>query len=260
MPFNLLFKNTGKTQNQGLPPQENSAASQPVPPGPSTVSDDDPAPSVQTLLTEDPGQPFYEKDNRALRIQRLGQAEDFWSAYETKRPGVAYLRYAFDTRLQAIDALESLSCVHPARDTGLLICTETVTLGCYRTKDGSYEVFLAGENLSRQTWSEATENFPAHRGRYRSQHTPDSTEKAPPPTPASQSVVFKKEYYLLDMSRTQYYRIFEAPGRETARAFLWRRENNISHRDHTILVETPDGTFSRDINGIHEDSDRENSG
>ena len=118
--------------------------------------------------------------------------------------------------------------------------------------DGSYEILLAGEQLTRRIWSEAAEKFQAHHGRYRSQQQPAGSAKIARPASAAQSVVFVKDYYQMGLSRTRYYRRYEAAGKEAARAFLRRRENSISHPDHAIVVETPDGTLYGDIDGIHE--------
>ncbi len=255
MSFNRFFK-SGSSQDEKPPTAEKvekKASAESANP-----AEENAAPSGLPHPPEDSDRSYYEKDNCALRIQRLVDALDFWNDYEKERAGIPYLRFAFGTRFQATEALESLSCVHRAKDTGHLVCTEPVTLGCYRTADGSYEVFLAGEQLSPRVWSEAVEKFPAFHGRYRSQHKPDSSPKKTGPQPASRSVTLKKEYYQLDVDRTRYFRIFEAAAKESARAFLRRRENNINHPDHTIVVETPDGTFYRDINGIHAEADDKN--
>lgn len=253
MPFNRLFKPAGRNRETTPPPPQDPAAAQPGPDAAATPPEPG-ADSAAFAAPETGDKVYLERDNRAVRIQRLDQALEFWNDYEHARPGWPYLRYAFDTRLQALEALESVSCIHPARDTGFLICTEPLVFGCYCMPDGSYEVLLAGEQMTPRTWSEAAEKFQAHHGRYRSQQRPGGSEKSARPASASQSVVFVKDYYQMDLSRTRYYRCYEAAGKEAARAFLWRRENTINHPDHAIVVETPDGTFYRDIDGIHEET------
>ncbi|MDF1591040.1 MAG: hypothetical protein P1P89_05940 [Desulfobacterales bacterium] len=194
---------------------------------------------------------FYEKDNQAVRIHRLSQAKDFWSDYETWRPTTPFLRYVFNTQLQAMEALLSVTCVHEAEDTGHLICTEPITMGCYRVIDGRYEVFLSGEKLTYTTWSEATEKFSLHRGQYRNQLKPETYERFKSQSQADQ-VVFKKEYYEVTLTDTLFYQIFEASSFVAAKNFLMRPENLITARNRYIHVITPKGTLCRDINGIHE--------
>lgn len=194
---------------------------------------------------------FYEKDNQAVRIHRFNQADDFWSEYEKRRAGVPFLRYVFDTHLQALEALLSVTCIHQAEDTGHLVCTEPITLGCYRMIDGRYEVFLAGDRLTYQTWSEATEKFSSHNGRYRHQLKPETYERFKSQAQADQ-VVLKKEYGEITLTDTRYYQIFEASSFVAAKNFLLRPENVITIPNRTIQVVTPRGTLCRDIDGIHE--------
>jgi len=196
---------------------------------------------------------FYEKDNQAVRIHRLSQADDFWSDYEKWRPTIPFLRYVFDTQLQALEALLSVTCIHQAEDTGHLICTEPITMGCYRLINGRYEVFLSGEMLTYNTWSEATEKFSLHRGQYRNQLKPETYERFKSQSEADQ-VVLKKEYYEVTLTDTLFYQIFEASSFVAAKNFLLRQENLITARNRYIHVITPKGTLCRDINGIHEPS------
>lgn len=196
---------------------------------------------------------FHEKDNQAIRILRLSQANDFWTEYEKWRPTIPFLRYVFDTRLQALEALLSVTCIHEAEDTGHLICTEPITMGCYRLIDGRYEVFLSGEMLTYTTWSEATEKFSYHRGQYRNQLKPETYERFKSQSQADQ-VVLKKEYYEVTLTDTFFYQIFEASSFVAAKNFLRRQENLITARNRYIHVITPKGTLCRDINGIHEPS------
>ena len=194
---------------------------------------------------------FYEKDNRAVRINRFSQANDFWSEYEKWRPTIPFLRYVFDTQMQAIEALLSVICIHQAEDTGHLICTEPITMGCYRLIDGRSEVFLSGEKLTYKTWSEATEKFSSHRGQYRNQLRPETYERFKSQSQADQ-VVLIKEYYEVNLTDTQHYQVFEASSLLAAKNFLLRHENVITARNRYIHVVTPKGTICRDINGIHE--------
>jgi len=194
---------------------------------------------------------FYEKDCQAVRIHRLSQANDFWSEYEKWRPTIPFLRYVFDTQLQALEALLSVTCIHQAEDTGHLICTEPITMGCYRLIDGRYEVFLAGEKLDYKTWSEATEKFSSSCGQYRNQLRPETYERFKRQSQAD-LVVFKKEYYEINLTDTLFFQIFEASSFVAAKNFLLRHENLITARNRYIHVITPNGTLCRDISGIYE--------
>lgn len=251
MPFNRLFKFGEKINPIDLPQAQTLPESTAVPPEPSAAAAEETASSDETITRNAPAGSFYENDNRAVRIHRLSQANDFWAEYEKWRPTIPFLRYVFDTRLQAMEALLSIACIHLAEDTGHLICTEPVTMGCYRMLDGRYEVFLAGEKLSYQTWSEATEKLSSHRGQYRNQLRPETYERFKTQSHADR-VVFKKEYYEVTLTDTKYYKVFEASGLLAAKNFLARPENVVAVRNRYIHVVTPKGTVCRDMNGIHE--------
>lgn len=204
--------------------------------------------------------PFYEKDNRALRIQRFSQAEEYWNEYEKRRPNTPFLRYVFDNQLQAIEALLSITCIHQAVDTGHLICTEPIILGCYRIIDGRFEAFLAGEQLTYRTWAEATEKFSSRRGKYRNQLKPATQERLKFKKSTPEKVAFKKEYYQIGLTDTKFYQIFEASSAQVAWAFLLDRENVITDRNRYIHVETPEGIICRDADGVHRLQEDEDSG
>jgi len=251
MPFNRLLKFREKNKPIDLPQAETLPESTAVPPEPSADAAEETASSDETIIRNAPAGSFYEKDNRAVRIHRLSQANDLWAEYEKLRPTTPFLRYVFDTRLQAMEALLSITCIHPAEDTGHLICTEPITMGCCRLIDGRYEVFLSGEKLTYKTWSEATEKFSLHCGQYRNQLRPETYERFKTQSQAGQ-VVFKKEYYEITLTDTRYYQIFEAASFTAAKNFLLRHENVITARNRYIHVVTPKGTVYRDMNGIHE--------
>jgi hypothetical protein len=252
MPFNHLriFREKikeGSVRSTGeAPPLSEIAFSEP----PIAAEEKAASPDEKPEATET-AELFYEKNNTAIRIERLSQASDFWSEYEKSRPQSPFLRYVFDTRLKAVEALLSVRCIHQAEDTGHLICTEPITLGCYRMVDGRYEVFLAGENLSYETWSEATEKFSLHNGRFHNQLRPETHERFKSQSQADR-VVFKKEYYELTLLDSKHYQVFETSRLLAARNFLLRQENMITERNRYILVETPKGILCRDMDGIHE--------
>jgi hypothetical protein len=251
MPFNRLLKFGKKNKPIDLPQAETLPGSTAAPSEPSTAAVEEPASSDETIIRNAPAGSFYEKDNRAVRINRLSQADDFWAEYEKWRLTIPFLRYVFDTRLQAVEALLSVTCIHQAEDTGHLICTEPITMGCCRMLDSRYEVFLAGEKLTYKTWSEATEKFTSHRGQYRNQLRPETYERFKTQSQADR-IVFKKEYYEVTLTDTHHYQVFEASSLLAARNFLLRQENVVAARNRYIHVVTPKGTVCRDMNGIHE--------
>ena len=257
MSFKRLF-DPEKKRKRSDPQQEETPLGSNTTPSNPLAAQNEAAFTVEKIVTNEVTGPFYEKDNRAFRIQRLSQANDFWNEYEKRPFNTPFLRYVFDNQLQAIEALLSITCIHQAVDTGHLICTEPITLGCYRIIDGRYEAFLAGEKVTCNTWSEATDKFSSRHGKYRSQLKPETNERFKFMKSASEQVVFKKEYYQLDLTATKFYQIFEAPNTQVARVFLLGRENVITDQNRYIHVETPEGTICGDASGVHKlDQDKD---
>lgn len=244
MPFKRLFGSQEKNKENDLQAQDAPVKPNSPPVQSSRLPDQDTVDKQTTAA-------FYEKDNRATRILRLSQAVDFWKQFENRYLKVPFLRYVFDSEVEAVEALLSLDCIHQAGDTGHLLCTEPIVMGCYRTLEGCYEVFLAGNELSYPTWAEAVRKFSDRHGRHRDQFKPETDERYKD-RPGAQQVVFEKEYYQLSPEGTSFYKVFKAPSVQAARSFLLQHENMIMVRNRSILVETPEGTICSDIDGIHE--------
>ena len=259
MPLKRLFDSEKKRKRSDPQQEETLSGSNTMLSNP-LAAQDEAAFGTDKIVTNEVTGPFYEKDNQALRIHRLSQADEFWSAYENWRPNIPFLRYVFDNQHQALEALLSITCIHNAEDTGHLICTAPITLGCYRIIDGRYEAFLAGEFLTYSIWSEATEKFSSHHGKYLNQLKPETNERFKLQKSASQQVIFKREYYQLDLTDTKFYQIFETTNTQVAWVFLLRRENVITDRTRYIHVETPEGIICRDANGIHRLEHNKDSG
>jgi len=251
MPFNRLLIFGEKIKATDPVHAETTPGSNAAPSEPPVAAVQEASHSAENSAENEMDGLFYEKDNCAVRIDRISQANDFWYEYEKSRPQIPFLRYVFDTQLQAMEALLSVTCIHQAEDTGLLVCTEPITMGCCRMLDSRYEVFLAGEKLTYPTWSEATEKFSARHGRYRNQLRPETYERFKSLAQADH-VVLEKEYYELTLTETKHYQIFRASNFVAAKNFLRQNENAVTAPHHYILVKAPKGTIIRDIDGIHE--------
>jgi len=244
MPIKRLFRSQKKIKGDDL--QAKDAPEQPN--SPLLQSSQLP---VQEADIKQVAATFYERDNRATRILRPGLADDFWRQYRDRRLKVPFLKYVFDSESDAVDALLSIGCIHRAGDTRHLICTEPIVMGCYRTVENRYEVFLAGEALSHAIWSEAVRKFSDHSGRHRDQLKPETDESHKDST-GIQQVVFEKEYYELGPEGKRFYKVFRAPSVLAARSFLLQKENVIMVRNRSILVEAPEGTLCSDVDGIRD--------
>jgi hypothetical protein len=198
-------------------------------------------------------QVFTEKDNMGMRQDTLSKANTYWITRNMSQKFDPFAVYVFAREGDARDALLSLDCIHRANDTGKLICTKTLTFGYYQIEDGRFEAIIAGEELDHDLWTAAKENFIKHGGTRKNDQEPE--KKAAPPTvttkPEPEKVTFVREDRQQKMGHTMIYRIYKAPDAASAKAFL--AQNPINKNFFYIIVETPEGNYGRDIEGIYKE-------
>lgn len=196
---------------------------------------------------------FNEKDNMGTRQDSLSLANSYWMARNVSQKFEPYVLYTFEKENDAREALLDLDCIHVAKDTGNLICTETLTFGYYSTDDGTYEAIVCGEDLRYELWETAKESFARHNGKRKNDQEPEKRSK--PQTKAKETkagkVVFVREDRQQGMGHTMIYRIHKGPDAASAKAFL--EKNPVTKQLYYIVVETPEGNYCRDIRGIYKE-------
>lgn len=217
-----------------------------------------PAKSLGTEGLTSSGRQLTERDNAGLRVETDGEGVAFFMSLFQKDPEPLIL-YFFDTQRKAIAAMADVSCVGIAKDSGRLVCTEILTFGVFPTvdQDGSqfWAALLSGKNLTHDVWSEASECFKKHGGRLRREDEP-SKVATHTKTPTSKAVDDPSFVTYLRESREDVagfpaIRLFyKAPSK--AAAIKWLQQNPVDKQSYFLVVETPDGTIVRDIQGIFE--------
>jgi hypothetical protein len=205
---------------------------------------------------------YKEADNRGTRHDTESKANNYWNVrtrFSKKEP---FLLYFFDTEKDAREALLKLPCIHVAKDTKNLICTEVLIFGYYQTSNGKYEAIICGNDLSHELWEIAKSSFIEHGGHPRGQGELEPDKNAQPArTEISETdkVVFVKEYQEYKSIQvnsqvstvTLTYRMYRADNRSLAMLFL---ENNPVEKNYFYLVvQTPEGNYCRDINGFYKE-------
>jgi len=196
---------------------------------------------------------FRENDNMGTRQDSLHLANSYWMARNVSQKFEPYVLYTFDQAIDAQEALLDLDCIHLAQDTGKLICTETLLFGYYETDEGKYEAIVCGEDLTHELWAAAKESFARHNGKRKNDQEP---KKRPKPRPKAKAkkpgkVVFIREDRQQKMGHTMIYRIHKGPDAATAKAFL--EKNPVTKQFYYIIIETPEGNYCRDIQGIYKE-------
>ena len=201
---------------------------------------------------------FHEKDNLGMRHDSVAKAVSYWMM---ERPQMsrkdAFVMGTFGSGEQAKQALLELPCIHVAQDSGNLICTEPLIFGYYQTEDGRWEGIVCGDELSPELWEAAKAAFARHGGKIKNELKPQAKAKPMPTSSGSASkVVFVRDDQQerrgpSGANYTLHYQIHKGPDAASAKAFL--QEHPVTRQLHYIMVETPEGTWGRDIDGIYKE-------
>jgi hypothetical protein len=195
-----------------------------------------------------------ERDNAGMRCETEGEGEGYFVSLFQKDPE-PILFYFFDTKDKATQALAQVSCMAVAADSGKLICTDTLTFGVFpavdRDDSRTWGALLAGKSLTHDLWTEARECFTRHGGRMRREDEPEKTT-APAKKGAGDASLVKFSHERRDVvaGAPATYRHHKAP--DKASAIAWLQQHPVDKRSFFLVVETPEGTFARDIQGIFE--------
>jgi hypothetical protein len=200
---------------------------------------------------------FMEKDNQGTRQDTLSKANAYWVVARPRNSKKApFVVYTFDMEQAAREALLELPCIHLAQDSQQLICTEVLIFGYYRTEEGKYEAIICGDDLTYALWEQAGESFTKHGGRKKNDLEPERKAAAPSKAATKPGKVTfvreeQKRLSIGSISGTSTYRIHKGPDAATARAFL--QEHPVTKPLYYIVVETPEGNYCRDKDGIYKE-------
>lgn len=199
---------------------------------------------------------YRERDNSGTRHDTYSLASSYWLSRMANPKKDPFVLYSFDSEEAAREALLELPCIHVAEDSGKLICTEVLVFGHYETKEGKHEASVCGDDLTHELWEQAKASFNKHGGKPRGEGDLEPVKRAAPagkakaPTKAEE-VVFVREDRRVQMGHTMIYRIHKAPDAVTAKAFL--KKNPVIKQLYYIIIETPDGNYCGDIQGIYKE-------
>jgi hypothetical protein len=196
---------------------------------------------------------FTEKDNRGTRHDTLDLASTYWMARISSPKKDPFVMYTFDNAEDAQNALLELPCIQLAEDTKNLICTEVLIFGFYATSEGKYEAVVCGNDLTHELWQKAKDSFDKHGGKRKNDLEPEKRAARPAEAKEAQPshVKFVREDHTQMQGQTMIYRIHQAPDAASAKAFL--EQNPVRQNFYYIVVETPEGNYCRDIQGMYKE-------
>ncbi len=211
---------------------------------------------LQKLFGSEGEKNFSEKDNRGTRHKNEAETVAYWNARMRQTEKEPFVIYTFDSEESARKALLEIPCIHKAEDSGNLICTETLNYGYYKVQEGYFDAIVCGWDLTHDLWDKAKTSFINHGGRPRGQGDLEPKTKTAKPTKKKTG---KVEYVTMQRTAkdlgtqivTFTYEIYKGPDAATAKDFLSKKPVNKQH--YYIIVETPEGNYGRDIDGIYKE-------
>ena len=183
------------------------------------------------------------------RIDTLQKANLYWLV---QRPGMKkqnpFILYQFSSFNEALSALLELPYIHKAKDTNNLICDRIMDFGFYEEEEGLYEAIISSSDLTFEEYQEVEKAFKNHNGKHKSHQEPSSSQKPYNYSAGNKSnVKFVKKYCKNGFT----YECYEAKTKADAMTFLGGKE--VTEGLYYICVDTPEGNFGRDKNGIYEE-------
>ena len=198
---------------------------------------------------------FFERDNMGTRQETMQQALAYWMG---TRPGLKvkppFALYDFSSAENAEKALLELPFIHKAADSGKLICDRIMTFGYYAVTEngilnGEYEAIIEGTDLTLAEFKQAEAVFESYGGKRKSHAEPEATVR----NNASEGDPSKVKYSetVKGNDGVSIYEVYTGPDKASAVAFL--KGKPVDKRLYYVVVDTPEGSFGRDINGFYQE-------
>lgn len=198
---------------------------------------------------------FLEKDNMGTRQETMSQAIAYWMG---ERMGLSvkppFTMFTMPSAEAAESALLELPFIHKAEDSGKLICDRLMTYGYYETTlngqpTGQFEAMITGSDLTLDEFKIAEEAFKKYGGTLKNHDEPDASVVAENMEGDASLVKYSETVKGNDGIST--YEVYNGPNKASAVAFL--KTKQVTKRMYYIVVDTPEGSFGKDINGFYQE-------
>ncbi|MDD3695916.1 MAG: hypothetical protein PHG44_08125 [Lentisphaeria bacterium] len=181
--------------------------------------------------------------------------KEFWARVEANPDRFKYVAYLFPHMNDANNALSKLTYIDTARD-GNLTCKRDIFFGAYPHQEGAV-CFVGGEKLNYALWREASAILPELPG---AEYFKVSTEPAvrlelPDMTAISSDGELQiKSLGVEDVTNElgEFSRCYRYSVESKERALEFLEKTAVGEEGVVIHVETPEGVFGKDLNGIFE--------
>ena len=205
--------------------------------------------AVKEEVDVDVKKPVLSGDNVGTRMDTFSKASSYWISFMSSGSVPPFVCYKFPGREESLEGFSSLSFIKQASDTGEFITlVPTLYYGFYEVEPGLWEVLICGDTLTRDMYQEAVEKLTRAGGTLKDRKEPSAAEtpvSSGNPSLAAQVSLTRQE------NKGEYrYHVYHGPSREAALEFL-KSLQPVTELYVYHIVETPDGNFGRDKDGIY---------
>lgn len=174
---------------------------------------------------------------------------DKGESIETESKGRPFISYTFKIQDAARKGLSSLSFIKIASDTNEFISLETLEFGCYEAETkGLWEVIIWGDSFTSEMFEESSTKLSAAGGNKKGERKPAENTRSKPKE-SNQSG--KATYVSKDVKGSNTYEIYKAPSKSVALEYL--KTKPVTKSLYYVIVETPEGNWGKDIDGIYQE-------
>ena len=190
--------------------------------------------------------------NHGMLLESQPQATAYWLSRMNMSVKPQFVLYTFDNKDAGEAALLELPFMHRDPGSGKILCDRMMTYGCYAVTEnnvptGKYEVLVCGSDLTLDEYNKAEEAFLRHGGTLRNHDAPSADVKATPANGNASAVSFKEKI----VKNGAAYEVYSASSRADAQAFLATK--TVTAPQYYIVVDTPEGSFGKDIQGTYQE-------
>jgi hypothetical protein len=181
--------------------------------------------------------------------------KEFWARVDADPDHFKYVAYLFPNMSEANNALSKLSYILTDRD-GNLSCKKKIYFGAYPHQEGAV-CFVGGEKLNYALWREASAVLPELPGAqyFKVSTEPDVLLALPDVDALNREGDLQMESLgVEDISNEagEFSRCFRYSTISKENALTFLEKTDVQEEGVVIHVETPEGVFGKDINGIFE--------
>ncbi len=181
--------------------------------------------------------------------------KEFWARVDADPEHFKYVAYMFSNMSEANNALSKLSYILTDRD-GNLSCRKKIHFGAYPHQEGAV-CFVGGEKLNYALWREASAVLPELPGAqyFKVSTEPDVMLELPDVDALNKEGDLQvKSIGVEDISNEsgEFSRCFKYSTISKENALTFLEKTDVREEGVVIHVETPEGIFGKDINGIFE--------